>query len=90
MNKDSRRLIVGGKMHCPRCKKLQAIESYMRMSESPEFDSETNPIYKCSECKWIFSPGDPQLSFVMSELLQEITQLRLELQKVRNPEVIQL
>lgn len=62
----------------------------MRMMESPEFEAETNPIYKCSLCKWIFSPGDPTLPFVMVELLEEITSLRAELQEARNSEVIRL
>jgi len=90
MNKDSKRLVIGGKLTCPRCKKLQPLESYMRMLESPEFESETNPIYKCSLCKWIFSPGDPSLPFVMMELLEEMAALRKELEQARNPEVVRL
>lgn len=62
----------------------------MRMGESPEFESETNPIYKCSLCKWIFSPGDPTLPFVMAELLEEMMALKKELQEARNSEVIRL
>ena len=73
-------------MTCPRCKKLQPLETFMRMLESPEFESETNPIYKCSICKWIFSPGDPTLPFVMAELLEEITALKKELIQLRNTE----
>ena len=53
------------------------------MGESPEFESETNPIYKCAKCKWIFSPGDPSLPFMMQELLDEMTQLKEELRKAR-------
>ena len=90
INKDSKRLTIGGKMTCPRCKKLQPLETFMRMLEIEEFESETNPIYKCSICKWIFSPGDPKLPFVMAELLEEMTALKKELQEARNTEVIRL
>ncbi len=89
-DKDLKRLIVGSKMHCPRCKKLQPVLSFMRMEESPEFESETNPIYKCSLCKWIFSPGDPTLPYAYSQLLEELTKLRRELELARNTEVIRL
>jgi len=82
--------MVGGKMHCPRCKKLQPLETFMRMIESPEFELETNPIYKCQLCKWIFSPGDPTLPFVMADLLEEMTALRAEIEQLRNTEVIRL
>lgn len=57
-------LIEGGKMHCPRCKELQDILKYKRMIEVEEFQTETNPIYKCPECRWLFSPALTQ-----SELL---------------------
>jgi hypothetical protein len=87
MDENSKRLIVGGKMHCPRCKKLQPVLSFMRMEESPEFEDETNPIYKCSLCKWIFSPGDPLL---LSKLLDEVMKLREEIETLRNTEVIRL
>ena len=90
MNEDSKRLIEGSKMHCPRCKKLQPVETFMRMQEIEEFESETNPIYKCSQCKWIFSPGDPTLPFVYAQLLEEMSKLREELSLSRNPEVIKL
>lgn len=90
MNKDSKRLIVGSKMHCPRCKKLLPVLSFMRMEESPEFEEETNPIYKCSECKWIFSPGNPLLLRAYLELVDQLTALRAELAKYQSAEVIKL
>lgn len=86
-DQDSKRLIVGSKMHCPRCKKLQPVLSFMRMEESPEFESETNPVYKCSLCKWIFSPGDPNL---LLRLLNELQELKNQLTAMQNPEVIKL
>ncbi len=82
-------------MRCPRCKKLHPIEAYMRMQEIEEFETQTNPIYKCtgldgSGCKWIFSPGDPSLPFVLAEVLEEMRVLRQELETMRNTEVIRL
>jgi hypothetical protein len=31
----------------------------MRLAEAKEFEHETNPIYKCESCKWIFSLAVP-------------------------------
>lgn len=50
-------LIVGTKMRCPRCKQLDNILSYVPMMEIEEFQTETNPIYKCPSCRWMFSPA---------------------------------
>lgn len=50
-------LIEGTKMRCPRCKQLNNILSYIPMMEIEEFATETNPIYKCGNCRWMFSPA---------------------------------
>jgi rubredoxin len=44
-------------MICPRCKKSSDILSYIRLETIEEFARETTPVYKCSFCKWIFSPS---------------------------------
>lgn len=50
-------LIVGTKMRCPRCKNLHDILDYRPMAQIEEFASETNAVYKCPSCRWIFSPA---------------------------------
>jgi uncharacterized protein with PIN domain len=50
-------LIDGRRMRCPRCKELHDILAYVPMKQIPEFAAETNPIYKCPSCRWIFSPA---------------------------------
>lgn len=49
-------LIEGRQMRCPRCRKLHDILTYVPMQQISEFVAETNPIYKCPDCRWIFSP----------------------------------
>jgi phage FluMu protein Com len=43
---------------CPRCKQLHNVLSYTPMGLIDEFKNETNPIYKCPSCRWLFSPSD--------------------------------
>lgn len=51
-------LIKDGRyMKCPRCKGTHDILQYVPMGQVEEFLSETNPIYKCPKCRWIFSPA---------------------------------
>ena len=44
-------------MKCPRCREINDILKYVPMGQVEEFLSETNPIYKCPKCRWIFSPA---------------------------------
>jgi hypothetical protein len=44
-------------MRCPRCKELQDILAFIPLDQIVEFCDETNPIYKCQLCSWIFSPA---------------------------------
>ena len=51
-------LIKDGRyMKCPRCREINDILKYVPMGQIEEFLSETNPIYKCPKCRWIFSPA---------------------------------
>lgn len=50
-------LIDGRNMLCPRCRRKNDILRYVPMGMIDEFADETNPIYKCPECRWIFSPA---------------------------------
>jgi uncharacterized protein with PIN domain len=50
-------LIEGRSMRCPRCKKLHDILAYVPLQQIEEFSAETNPIYKCPSCRWMFSPA---------------------------------
>ncbi len=49
-------LIRGSKMVCPRCKEEHNILAYVPLMQIEEFEDETNPIYKCPLCRWMFSP----------------------------------
>jgi uncharacterized Zn finger protein len=51
------RLIDGRYMTCPRCREKQDILRFIPMGIIEEFQDETNPIYKCPECRWVFSPA---------------------------------
>jgi uncharacterized C2H2 Zn-finger protein len=50
-------LVEGRQMRCPRCKAQNDILRYVPMGMIEEYVDETNPIYKCPECRWIFSPA---------------------------------
>jgi DNA-directed RNA polymerase subunit RPC12/RpoP len=56
-NVKRRPLIEGRRMRCPRCKRLHDILQYVPLMEIEEFATETNPIYKCPTCRWMFSPS---------------------------------
>lgn len=45
-------------MVCPRCKRQHNILQYVPMGMVEEFKTETNPVYKCPSCRWIFSPTE--------------------------------
>lgn len=51
-------LIEGTRMRCPRCKRLKNILEFVPMGQAEEFKEETNPVYKCPDCRWIFSPTE--------------------------------
>jgi hypothetical protein len=55
--RDVSRLIEGRNMRCPRCKEANDVLRFVPMGMIDEFADETNPIYKCPECRWIFSPA---------------------------------
>lgn len=57
---EKKSLLNGRMLTCPRCKKEHSVESYLRLGEAEEFKTETNPVYKCSSCKWIFSLAVPE------------------------------
>jgi uncharacterized protein with PIN domain len=50
------KIIEGRRMRCPRCENLHDILTYVPMQVVEKFAAETNPIYKCPSCRWIFSP----------------------------------
>lgn len=51
------RLIEGHQMRCPRCRELFDLLRFVPMGMIEEFRNETNPIYKCPGCRWVFSPA---------------------------------
>lgn len=59
-------LINGRLMRCPRCKKEHDILAYVPLMQIEEFVPETNPIYKCPTCRWMFSPSPHVLEDVVS------------------------
>jgi rubredoxin len=44
-------------MLCPRCRKKNDVLRFIPMGVIEEYADETNPIYKCPECRWVFSPA---------------------------------
>lgn len=44
-------------MRCPRCRRLHDVLRYVPMGQVDKFITETNPVYRCPNCRWIFSPG---------------------------------
>lgn len=59
-------LIEGTKMRCPRCKTQHNILAYVPLMEIEEFQEETNPIYKCPSCRWMFSPAPHYMELFVS------------------------
>jgi rubredoxin len=53
--KENKSLLNLNLLTCPRCRVEKSVESYLRLREIEEYRSQTLPIYKCSECSWIFS-----------------------------------
>lgn len=61
-------LIVGAQMRCPRDRQLRNILAYRPLEDKAEFAEETNPIVKCPDCGWIFSPGGSERERVATML----------------------
>lgn len=57
MRRNSTLIVNGRYMICPRCKKQHDVLRYVPMGQIEEFYAETNPVYKCPQCRWIFSPA---------------------------------
>lgn len=55
--REASRLIEGRDMTCPRCRGKFDVLRFVPMGIVEEFAQETNPIYKCPGCRWIFSPA---------------------------------
>lgn len=51
-------LISGRFMTCPRCKNAHDVLQYMALMMIEEYEDETHPIYKCPQCRWLFSPAE--------------------------------
>ena len=75
------RLIDGHKMKCPRCKDYYSVEQYLRLEESPEFEDETVPVYKCPQCKWIFALQTGVPEEIYNELAQLVAEFRQRLEE---------
>lgn len=60
-----RRLINGRMMVCPRCKREFDILQFNRLQMIDEFARDTTPVYKCPTCKWLFSPADDLVSYLI-------------------------
>jgi rubredoxin len=66
-------LVEGRYMRCPRCKERQDVLRFVPMGVIEEYADETNPVYKCPKCRWVFSPSltnDETLEFLQ---VQELT-----------------
>lgn len=58
-------------MRCPRCKQPHDILQYVPMKMIEELATETTPIYKCPNCRWLFAPSIDEE--VIKEWLMEKT-----------------
>lgn len=68
-------LVVGSRMHCPRCEKLQSVLAYRPLRMTDKFVSELSPILKCPSCGWLFSPGfsEEELHSIVEQWMAEMT-----------------
>lgn len=66
----SQGLIKGRLLKCPRCRSDFDILQYNRLMEIEEFVDQTNPVYKCPKCRWIFSLADNLIFEVLSERIK--------------------
>jgi phage FluMu protein Com len=66
---ESKNLLNGRFLKCPRCKQESSVEEHLRLGEAEEYKSQTVPIYKCPKCKWIFALAVPE------ELYEKLTDL---------------
>jgi rubredoxin len=44
-------------MICPRCETEHDILQYVPMEQIEAYAEETNPVYRCPTCRWVFSPA---------------------------------
>ena len=78
------RLIVGGKMHCPRCRRLQSVVAYRPLRMTEHFSDELNPILRCPSCNWLFSPA-----LTLQELEQIASSWVAEMEPGKRSEALQ-
>jgi len=69
--KESKSLLNGRFLKCPRCKQDHSVEEYLRLREAEEFKTETSPVYKCPSCKWIFALA----LYVPQEFYEQLSEL---------------
>jgi len=44
-------------MRCPKCERLENVLSFKALSIVERYAKECNPIVKCPNCGWLFSPA---------------------------------
>lgn len=59
----SKSLLNGRFLKCPKCEVEQDILLYVPLAEIEKYATETQPIYKCKNCRWVFSPSTVYESF---------------------------
>lgn len=55
MTKENKSLLNGRFLTCPRCEVTQDILTYVPLQEISEYAAQTQPIYKCRNCKFLFA-----------------------------------
>src|ERR1044072_3017284 len=50
-------LVEARNMRCPRCRRLHDVLRYVPMGQIDRYIAETNPVYRCPRCRWVFSPA---------------------------------
>jgi transposase len=62
-------------MTCPRCKKSCDILQYKCLEQIQEYIHETVPVYKCPNCKWMFSIAGDMPHDIYQNLQDQINTL---------------
>lgn len=63
MTNETKSLLDGRFLTCPRCKVKADILTYVPLQEIPEYAAQTQPIYKCKNCKFLFALSNTYESF---------------------------
>jgi hypothetical protein len=69
----TKKFVVGTRMHCPRCMRLQNVIAYRPLQTADNFVAEQANILKCPTCGWLFAPriSLDELQTIVDNWMQE-------------------